>query len=137
MEELAAVGMTRDEGYPGYWFTAGGLAYEYWLQAPDCEIEPAELQLIAKIAGAAMRCDVVLHTLVSDPTDGPALARIAQRVAGRTDGWVFIEFRVPPSALLLRHLSSVGRCIEVGNAAYLDAAAMEAWLAHPDYHFVK
>ncbi|WP_155385795.1 hypothetical protein [Catellatospora paridis] len=137
MEELAAEGMVQDERYPGHWFTAGGLAYEYWLQVPDYEIEPAELQLIAQVAGAPMRCDVVLHTLVSDPTDGPALARIAQRVVRRTDGWVFIEFRVPPSARLLRHLSSVGRCIEVGNAAYLDAAAMAAWLIHPDYHFVK
>ncbi|WP_144127603.1 hypothetical protein [Catellatospora sichuanensis] len=137
VEELAAEGLVRDERYPGYWFTAGGLAFQYWLQAPNHEIEPEELQLIAQIAGTAMRCDVVLHTLVSDPADGPALARIAQRVARRTGGWVFIEFRVPPSARLLRHLADAGRCIGVDNAVYLDAAATAAWLAHPDYHFVK
>ncbi|MEV7231982.1 hypothetical protein AB0M79_33990 [Polymorphospora sp. NPDC051019] len=68
-----------------------------------------------------------MHVLVSDLAGRPALAGIAERVARRTDGWVFVEFRSPPSADLVEYLTSAGRCVRVEDAVYLDAAAMNAW----------
>jgi hypothetical protein len=84
-----------------------------------------------------MRCEILLHVFVSDLAGRPALARVAQRVARRAEGWVFVEFSEPPSADLLHHLAGAGRCIRVGDAVYLDAAAMRSWNAHPDFHVVK
>ncbi|MEV4829812.1 hypothetical protein AB0K25_16020 [Micromonospora sp. NPDC049257] len=137
LEEMAAEGLVRYEPDPDYWLSAGGLPYGYDLQAPDREVDAAELELLARVAGAVMRCDVVLHILVNDVAGRPALARVAERVARRTDGWVFVEFRTPPSAELLAHLAGAGRCVRVGDAVYLDAPAMTAWIAHPEFHVVK
>ncbi|GIG16802.1 hypothetical protein Cme02nite_51340 [Catellatospora methionotrophica] len=137
LEEMAAEGLVRYEPDPDYWLSAEGLPYGYDCQAPDLEVDVGELELIARAAGAVMRCDIVLHILVSDLAGRPALARIAQRVARRTSGWVFVEFHTPPSADLLEDLASAGRCIRVGDAVYLDAAAMTTWIAHPDFHVLK
>ncbi|MFI5487941.1 hypothetical protein [Micromonospora echinaurantiaca] len=38
---------------------------------------------------------------------------------------------------LLDVLGDAGRCVRAGDAVYLDAAAMAAWIAHPDFHVVK
>lgn len=136
-EEMAAEGLVRYEADPDYWMSAGGLPYGYDCQAPDLEVGVNELELAAQAAGGVMRCDIVLHIFVSDPAGRPALARIAERVARRTDGWVFVEFRTPPSAGVLEYLTRAGRCVPVDDAVYLDAAAMAAWIAHPDFHVVK
>ncbi|MFF5232983.1 hypothetical protein [Dactylosporangium sp. NPDC000521] len=137
VEEMTAAGLTRYRPDPSYWYSADGLPYGYDLQAPDTEAEPEELRSVERAAGAVIRCDIVVHILVSDPAGRPALARIAAAVAGRVDGWVFVEFSSPPSADLLRHLSDAGRCVRADQAVYLDAPAMRAWRGHPDFHVVK
>ncbi|MEV0397487.1 hypothetical protein [Polymorphospora rubra] len=137
LDEMAAEGLVRYEPDPDYWLSAEGLPYGYDVQAPDLELGVDELELITQAAGGVMRCDIVLHILVSDLAGRPALARIAERVARRTGGWVFVEFRSPPSAYLVEYLTSAGRCVRVEDAFYLDAAAMNAWIAHPDFHVVK
>ncbi|MEN3614349.1 hypothetical protein [Plantactinospora sp. ZYX-F-223] len=134
---MAAEGLVRYEPNPNYWLSADGLPYEYDVQAPDFEVGVDELQLVARAAGAIMRCDIVLHILVSDRAGRPALARIAERVAWRTNGWVFVECGTPPSADLVGYLENAGRCVRVDDAVYLDAAAMTAWIAHPGFHVVK
>jgi len=137
LEEMAAEGLVRYEPDPDYWYSADGLPYGYDIQAPDLEISVEERELIARVAGVIMRCDMGLHIFVSDVAGRPALARMAERVARRTNGWVFVEFRTPPTADLLEYLSTAGRCVRVDDAVYLDAAAMTAWIAHPDFHVVK
>ncbi|GIH02265.1 hypothetical protein Rhe02_03320 [Rhizocola hellebori] len=137
LEEMASEGLVRYEPDPGYWQSADGLPYGYDIQSPDFEISVEELQFVAEAAGTVMCCDIVLHIFVSDLGGRPALARIAERVARRADGWVFIDFRAAPSAELLHYLASAGRCVRVDDAVYLDAAAMTAWIAHPDFHVVK
>ncbi|MEV4417654.1 hypothetical protein [Catellatospora sp. NPDC049609] len=134
---MAAEGLIRYEPDPDYWYSAAGLPYGYDFQAPDFEVSVEELGLVAQAAGAVMRCDILLHILVSDVAGRPALARIAERVARRTDGWVFVEFHSPPSAELIESLESAGRCVRVDDAVYLDATAMGAWIAHPDFHVIK
>jgi hypothetical protein len=134
---MAAEGLSRYERDPNYWLAADGLPYGYDIQAPDIEVDVDELQLIAQAADAVMRCDILLHILVSDVAGRTALARIAERVARRTNGWVFVEFDTPPSADLVEYLENAGRCVRVDDAVYLDAAAMAAWIAHPDFHVVK
>ncbi|MEU9510426.1 hypothetical protein AB0D32_29570 [Micromonospora sp. NPDC048170] len=136
-EEMAAEGLVRYEPDPDYWLSVDGLPYGFDFQAPDYEVDVDELELIAQAAGRVMRCDIVLHILVSDLAGRPALARVAERVARRTDGWVFVEFNTPPSVDLLEYLTSAGRCVRVDDAVYLDAAAMTAWIAHPHFHVVK
>lgn len=95
------------------------------------------MRLVERAIGAMMRCDISLHIFVSDLAGRPALGRMAQHVARRTEGWVLVEFPAPPSADLIHHLDSVGRCIRVDDAVWLDAAATAAWNAHPDFHAVK
>jgi hypothetical protein len=137
LEEMATEGLGRYERDPNYWLSADGLPYAYDLQAPDVEVDVEELQLIAQAVGAVMRCDIVLHILVSSLAGRPALARIAQRVARRTEGWVFVEFGTAPSADLVEYLVNAGHCVRVDDSFYLDASAMAAWIAHPDFHVVK
>ncbi|MET7804786.1 hypothetical protein [Micromonospora chersina] len=137
VEEMTAEGLIRYDPDPNDWYSADGLPYGYYLQSPDTETDPEELQLVERASGATMRCDIGLHIFVSNLAGRPALARMAQRVARRTDGWVFVEFHDPPAAELLHRLADAGRCIPVGDAVYLDAAAMAAWIAHPDFHVVK
>lgn len=137
VEEMIAEGLTRNELNPDYWYSVDGLPYGYDIQSPDAEIEPDELQLVERGAGVTMRCDIVLHIFVSDLAGRPTLARVAQHVAGRTEGWVLVEFYDPPSVELLHRLGRAGRCIRVGDVLYLDAFAMAAWISHPDFHVVK
>jgi hypothetical protein len=137
VEEMIAEGMARYAPDPSYWYSVDGLPYAYNVQSPDSEIDPEELQLLERATGVTMRCDIGLHIFVSDLAGRPALARMAQRVARRTEGWVFVEFSTPPSADLLHHLRGAGRCVRVDDTVYLDAAAMTAWNAHPDFHVVK
>lgn len=137
LEEFAAEGLVRFAPDVSYWRSAEGLAYEYDIQAPDVETEPEDLELVATASGSAMRRDVVLHAVVSAVAGRPALARLAQRVAQRADGWVFVEFRSPPADHLFEYLAGAGRCIRVDDVVYLDAAAMAAWVSHPDFHVVK
>ncbi|MEU4645729.1 hypothetical protein [Micromonospora sp. NPDC023814] len=137
VEELLAEGLKRNQRDPSYWHCADGLPYGYDVQAPDVETDPEELQLVERAAGLTMRCEVLLHIFVSDLAGRPALARMAQRVAERSAGWVFVEFSGPPAADLLDLLDSAGRCVRAGDAVYLDAAAMAAWIAHPEFHVVK
>ncbi|WP_432828027.1 hypothetical protein [Dactylosporangium sp. CA-092794] len=136
VEELIAAGMTRYEPDPRLWYSAAGLPYGYDIQPPGAEIEPEELRLVERASGTTMRCDIVLHIFVSDVGGRPALARIAREMARRVDGWVFVEFRSPPAADLLRRLGDAGRCVRVGDAVCLDAAAMGAWAGHPGFHVV-
>ncbi|SCL31655.1 hypothetical protein GA0074692_3154 [Micromonospora pallida] len=134
---MVSEGLTRYEPDPRYWHSADGLPYGYDIQPAEAETDPEELQLVERAAGTTMRCDIGLHIFVSDLAGRPALARMAQQVTQRTDGWVFVEFHDPPTATLLRRLDDAGRCIRVGDAVYLDAAAMAAWIARPDFHVVK
>ncbi|MFG2107366.1 hypothetical protein [Micromonospora chersina] len=133
---MTAEGLSRHEPDPR-WHSADGLPYGYHILPPDAETEPEELRLVERASGVTMRCDVALHIFVSTLAGRPALARMAQRVARRTDGWVFVEFHDPPTAELLRRLGDAGRCVQVGDAVYLDAAAMGAWIVHPDFHVIK
>jgi len=134
---LAAEGLTRYEQDPNYWYSTDELPYGYDIQAPDVETEPAELRLVEQAIGASIRCEVLLHIFVSNFSGRPLLARLAQGVALRIDGWVFVEFSDPPSSDLLNYLAQAGRSIRVDDAVYLDAEAMAAWIAHPSFHVVK
>ncbi len=136
-EELAAAGLVEHRRSPGTWLGSGHLNYTYWIQSPACEIEPEALVLLAEVAGTAMCCEFLLYSCITDAGDAQLLGGIAQRVAARTRGWVFIEFEVEPSAEVYGQLNRTGRGIRFDGDAYLDAAAMAAWMAHPDYHFVK
>ncbi|MDO3704419.1 hypothetical protein Q3W71_22400 [Micromonospora sp. C28SCA-DRY-2] len=60
----------------------------------------------------------------------------ANGATGRSPGCVFVEFSGPPTVDLLDVLDA-GRCVRAGDAVYLDAVAMAAWIAHPDFHVVK
>lgn len=138
IEEMRAEGLTPYQGDPEYWQSADGLPYGYDIQSPGAEAEPEDLRIIEAVVGEVMTSDIVLHIFVSDVAGRPALARVAQRVAGRTEGWVFAEFGGTPSADLLRHLLGAGRCIRVeGDALYLDAAATSAWINHPEFFVIK
>ncbi|MFG2003298.1 hypothetical protein ACGFNU_29465 [Spirillospora sp. NPDC048911] len=135
--EMVAEGLARSASDPGSWYSADGLPYGYGVQAPDAETEPEQLQSLERAAGVTMSSDVVFHIFVNDRSGRPALARMAQRVARRVEGWVFVEFSEPPSAELLGQLAAAGRCVDVGGAVFLDAAAMTAWNVHPEFHVVK
>ncbi|GAA4429939.1 hypothetical protein GCM10023148_34510 [Actinokineospora soli] len=135
--EMSAEGMTQHAAHLKYWHSNDGTPYGYSLNAPDSETEQVDLRLIERAAGEAMRCDILLHVFVSDLAGRPVLGRLAQRVAARTAGWVFVEFQVPPSTRLLDHFETAGRCIRVNDYVYLDALAMAAWCAHPDFHVIK
>ncbi|MGX6602972.1 hypothetical protein ACWKSP_12660 [Micromonosporaceae bacterium Da 78-11] len=135
--QMAAEGLTRYEPDPSYWYSADGLPYGYDIQAPDAELEAEEIRHLELGAGTTIHCDIVLHIFVSDLAGRPALARVAQRVAHRTDGWVFVEFHDPPTADLLLRLNDAGRCIRAGGAVWLDAAAMTAWLTDANFHVIK
>ena len=152
--QLIAEGLTRHPGsgssafpssafpssasrYSDFWYSAEGRPYGYDLQAPDLETEPDELRLVEEAAGKRIRCDILLHIHVSDISGRPALARIAEQVARWTEGWVHVDFADPPPAELLKRLAGAGCCLPLQYAAYLDAAAMGAWLAHPDFHVLK
>lgn len=137
VEELLAEGLRRHQRDPSSWHGADGLPYGYDVQPPDVETDPEELRLVERAAGRPMRCEVLLHIFVSDLAGRPTLARIAQRVAERSAGWVFVEFSGPPAVDLLDVLGDAGRCVRAGDAVYLDAVAMAAWIAHPDFHVVK
>ncbi len=132
--QLLAEGLTRRGDS---WYSAAGLPYDFDLQAPELETEPEELRLVEEAAGKRMRCDIVVHILVSDVAGRPALARIAEQVARRTEGWVYVEFAVPPTADLLARLATAGTCLTLPDAVYLDAAAMAAWRADPLFHVIK
>ncbi|MDX3186824.1 hypothetical protein PV458_00265 [Streptomyces sp. MN03-5084-2B] len=135
--EMAAEGMGRNAADPGYWHSAGGLPYGYFLDEPAHETDPAELDVVERAAGRTMRCDIGLHVFVSDHAGRSVLGRLAQRVAERTEGWVLVEFRTRPSEDLLEDLERTSRCIRVEDYVYLDAPAMATWYAHPAFHLVK
>lgn len=135
--EMTAEGMQQDPAHPGDWLSADGLPYSCSLDRPDYETDPAELEIIERVAGRAMRCAVGLHIFVSNLAGRPVLGRLAQRVAERTDGWVLVEFQAPPAADLLDHLDNAGRCVRVDDYVYLDAPAMAAWYAHLNFHVIK
>ncbi|KFZ77486.1 hypothetical protein ED92_37115 [Amycolatopsis sp. MJM2582] len=84
-----------------------------------------------------MHCDIGLHIFVSDLIGRPVLGSLAQRIAEKTEGWVFVKFKTRPSASLLEHFDRNGRCIRGEDYVYLDAPAMAAWCAHPAFHLVK
>jgi hypothetical protein len=137
VEEMIAEGLTLDDLGSGYWRSPDGVPYGYDIHPADFEIDQDELETVQRIAGAVMKCDVSVHIFVSSPAGRPALARIAHRLAGRTDGWVFVEFDLRPSKDLLDRLSRAGRTIAVDDALYLDADAMAAWIADSRFHVVK
>jgi len=134
---MTAEDMDRDAANPGHWYSADGLPYGYTLDRPDSETDPAELELIERAGGKPMRCDIGLHIFVSTLAGRPVLARLAQRVAEQIEGRVLVEFQAPPSTDLLSYLENAGRCIPVNGYVYLDAPAMAAWCAHPDFHVIK
>ncbi|MFD7660713.1 hypothetical protein ACFV4N_42650 [Actinosynnema sp. NPDC059797] len=135
--EMAAEGLSRYAADPRSWYSADGLPYGYSLDRPDHETDPAEVELVERAAGRAMRCDIGLHVFVGDLAARPLLGRLARRVAERTEGWMFVEFQTPPTADLLGHLEGAGRCVRVEDHVHLDAPAMAAWCAHPAFHVVK
>ncbi|MGW4830780.1 hypothetical protein ACWEOG_24575 [Amycolatopsis japonica] len=135
--EFGVVGMTRNADDPRFWHSADGLPYRYSLDQPDHETDPSEIEIVEQAAGRTMHCDIGLHIFVSDLTGRPVLGSLAQRIAEKTEGWVFVEFKTRPSASLLEHFDRNGRCIRVEDYVYLDAQAMAAWCAHPAFHLVK
>ncbi|QXV57502.1 hypothetical protein CVV72_11185 [Amycolatopsis sp. TNS106] len=135
--EMTVEGLNQSSLHPEFWHSSDGLPYGYSLNAPDSETDPAELRLLEQADGRAMRCDIMLHIFVSDLAGRPVLGKLAQRIAERTQGWVFVEFQAPPSASLLGQLENAGRCIRVNDYVYLDSSAMAAWNAHPDFHVLK
>lgn len=137
VEAMVAEGLTRHPGDPDHWRSAAGHPYGYYVQPPDTEVTSEELALLERAAGAGMRCDIVLEILVSDIAGRRTLAMLAQRVAERADGWVFVEFSGPPSPDLLRRVLGVGRHVRVGDELFLDAVATRAWIDHPDFYVVK
>ncbi|TYC01235.1 hypothetical protein FXF53_12190 [Micromonospora sp. WP24] len=137
IQTMVAEGLARYEPDPSCWYSVDGLPYGYDIQAPGFETDPEELDLVERAAGATMACAIGLHIFVSDVAGRPTLARTAQQAAQRTDGWVFVEFHHPPSPGLLKYLDDAGRCLRLDDAVYLDAAAMTAWITHPDFHVVK
>ncbi|WP_143263990.1 hypothetical protein [Amycolatopsis kentuckyensis] len=108
---MAAEGMGRNTADARYWHSADGLPYGYSLDEPDHETDPVELDVVERAAGRTMRCDIGLHVFVSDHAGRSVLGRLAQRVAERTEGWVFVEFRTRPSVDLLEDLERTGRRI--------------------------
>lgn len=137
VQELTAEGLIRYEPDPGTWYSPDGLPYGYDIQPPDTEFDASQVRIVERAAGTQLRCEILLHIFVGDVAGRARLARIGQRVADRTSGWVFAEFSDPSSTALLRHLGDAGRCIPVENAAFLDATATTAWIARPDFHIVK
>jgi len=135
--ELIAGGLTQYGPDPSYWYSVDDLPYGYDVEGPDVTLEPEEWRLVELAAGITVRCEVVLHIFVSDQVGRPLLARLAQRVALRIDGWVYVEFSDAPSPDLLDRLTQAGRCIRAAESVYLDAAAMAAWIAHPSFHVLK
>lgn len=116
VEALIAHGLIQDPDDASSWRPADGLPYGYDIQSADFDIEPAELRHVESATGATMRSQIALHVYVSDLAGRRLLARLAQRVALRTAGWVFVEFAGSPSAELLRHLTHAGECIRVDDA---------------------
>ncbi|GAA0403746.1 hypothetical protein GCM10009541_53620 [Micromonospora gifhornensis] len=137
IEEMIAEGLHRYEPDPRYWYSADGVPYGYVIGAPGADVDAEELRLVEQAAGMAMGCVVELHIFVSDRAGRLALAQIAQRVAGRIEGWVFVELDGLPCPDLLDHLDGGGRCVRVDGAGYLDAEATARWINHPDFHVVK
>ena len=135
--EMTAESMGRDADNPEHWRLADGLPYGYIVDRPDSETDPPELELIARVVGKPMRCDISLHILVSNLAGRPVLTQLAQRVAEQTEGGVFVKFQASPSTGLLSYLENAGRCIPVDDYAYLDAPAMAAWHAHPNFYVIK
>ncbi|MFD9698233.1 hypothetical protein [Lentzea sp. NPDC059081] len=129
--------LDRSADDPGWWNSADGLPYSYILDRPDSETDPAELEVLERVVGNLMRCDVGFHIFVSTLAGQPVLARLAQRVAEQVDGLVLVEFQAPPSADLPRYLENVGRCVRVDDCVYFDALAMAAWYGHPDFYVIK
>jgi hypothetical protein len=138
IEALVALGLTSRADSPD-WYSPTDLPYGYNLQTPDQETEPDELDAIEAFAGRRMTCDICLHLFVSDRAGRPLLARIAAGVARRVDGWIFVDLSGPATERLAGHLATAGRCLPLFNrsALYLDAAAMDAWIQHPEFHVVK
>jgi len=142
VEAMIAEGLTRHEGGGSFllqgWFSDDGLPYGYSLETPDFEGDSDERARLEQVAGVTMRCQVQLHIFVSDVAGRAALARGAQQVARHSEGWVFVEFARPPSAELVNDLLRAGCGVRLDHdAIYLDAAAMTAWIAHPDFHVIK
>ena len=50
---------------------------------------------------------------------------------------MIVEFHALPSTDLIGHLAKAGRCVRIEDCVYLDASAMTAWNAHPDFHVVR
>ncbi|ONI88630.1 hypothetical protein ALI144C_06255 [Actinosynnema sp. ALI-1.44] len=137
VEEMIAEGLIGNAPDPFGWYSTESLPYGYSLDAPDSETGWAELRILDRASGVVMRCAIGLHIFISDLAGRPALGRMAERVALRTEGWVFVEFHALPSAGLLGHLEKAGRCIRIEDCVHLDAPAMAAWNAHPHFHVVK
>lgn len=137
-EAMDAEGLTRYEPGSEDWYSARGLPYGYDVQPPDTEIDPEELRYVEWLTGLSIRSEILVHIFVSDLVGRPVLARVAQRVAERAEGRVYVGFYGPPSEDLLDHLAAAGQCVQIDDdAVYLDAAAMAAWIAHPDFEVVR
>lgn len=142
VEAMIAEGLTKGEDrgtdLSGGWYSADGLPYHYSVETPDFETEPEDLQRLERATGVKMLCQIQLHIFVSDLVGRPALARMAEEVARRSEGWVLVEFVRPPAAALIDSLLHAGRAVRLDDhALYLDAAAMAAWIVHPDFHVIK
>ncbi|MEU5566726.1 hypothetical protein [Micromonospora musae] len=137
IQTMVDEGLARYEPEPRCWYSVDGLPYGYDIQAPSVETDPDELNLVERAAGVMMACAIALHIFVSDVAGRPTLARMAQQAAQRTDGWVFVEFDHPPARDLLQYFDDAGGCLRLDDAVYLHAAAMSAWITHPDFHVVK
>ncbi|WP_144120602.1 hypothetical protein [Catellatospora sichuanensis] len=135
-----AEGLIRHGSDAGDWHDTDGRPYGYRMEAVDFEFGPEATQPLEQVAGIAMACQVQIHIWISDPRGRPALGRIAQRVADRVDGWVYVDLHDPPPAGIRGHFDRAGRRVvadDDGTAFFLDAAAMAAWLGHPDFYVIK
>ncbi|GAA4602981.1 hypothetical protein BJY16_004447 [Actinoplanes octamycinicus] len=77
---------------------------------------------------------------------GTALSILSPLTAARAEPIVVAEMaaegltRYPPSPDLLARLDRAGRCLrspDLHGSVLLDAPAVAAWRAHPDFHIVK
>ncbi|MFD0593069.1 hypothetical protein ACFQZ4_11405 [Catellatospora coxensis] len=135
-----AEGLVRHADRTRDWYDAAGRPYAYYLEATDFEFGPEETAPLESAAGVEMACQVQVHIGVSDPAGRPALGRMAHRLAVEADGWVYIDLHDPPPAGIRELFERAGRCVAAADddtVFFVDAAAMAAWLAHPEFYVIK
>lgn len=120
-----------------------GLPYGYAIQPAQSQREPDEIQRLATELGIPIVTEAVVWAFVSDLRCRAPLARLAQRIARASQGWVDVDGDISqpygraPILGLAEQLNEAGCCHVIDESYYLDASAMETWLRHPMFHVIK